>query len=403
MINSLSLVLCVVMLFYLIRGPIDHKKCLVFGTLYYLIIPVVVGENFNFIQIQNFDKWFEVYDTVTNNQKLFFLLNALFMVQFYIAGSVISRCHVKEKKYIESKILFKSLSLGNTGSILVGMTAFAFSLLIWGASKELFFKGYTDTYNTDLMGQMATLNLVLLITIFMSVGIFRKILTLLLLSNSVFLLSMGGRMYVITCALFIIFYFFDKQKLPKLLLALLLMLCASLVLTGMLRVGNTNGFNDFMYIALAEPLFTNFSALSFLVIPENFNVINFPLGFLNSFLMIAPNIMDYKQYIHVGADSMGFVYNSPLGATSIFVSLEANFGILGTYAFMFVLGYVVNKCQVSNNLCFRSVYLMSCSVLPFMFFRDDFSIVHKVVFFTGLIIPLIYITISNLLILLKGK
>ncbi|MFB5743703.1 hypothetical protein ACE38U_02310 [Cedecea sp. S5-13] len=401
MVNYISFFLFASMLVYFIKGPIDHRKCVVFGALYYFILPIIVGENFFFFDVSKFDQWFDAYRRIEDEDKLFFLANALLMVLFYILGSALAYRGINKDSLVSSKVMFSKNALGMSGSIIIGLVVLAFTSIIWFVTKDLFFRGYTDTYNTGLMGQMASLNLLILVTVFYTRNVMKKILIFTLLCNSIFLLSMGGRMYVITCALFVVFYFFDGKKPPKLLIFLMALLCASLVVTGMLRVGNTNGLSNFVYIALAEPVFTSFSALTFLVIPDNFNLLSLPTNFFNSFLMLAPNIMDYKQYIHVDIESMGYRYSSPLGATSVFVSLMANFGIIGTYFFMLILGFFVSRFQVSNKIHVRTLYLMSCATLPFMFYRDGFGIINKVVFFTGLIIPCIYVFTSKVLTLLK--
>lgn len=387
----------------LLQGGIDHRKCLVFGTLYYFLTPFIVGEYFNSLNIPSFDKWFLVYSEVTLEQKLLFLFNALMILFSYHLGSTCAYRTVNRKKYYTSKYIFESASLGRAGGVIISSILIIFTALIWMSANSLFFKGYSGEYNTDIMGRMATLNLLLLVTAFFVNGFAKKTLLFLLCINSVFLLSMGGRMYIITSVLFVLFYFFDKQKIPKHLLLLIFSLCTLLVAVGMLRVNNNDGLGGFLYMGLAEPVFTSFSAITFLLIPENFNLMSFPSNFVSSFLMLAPNILNYKESINIGIESMGYVFSSPLGATSVFTSLSANFGILGTYFYLFFLGFTISKIQYSPKIYFRCMYLMSCAVLPFMFYRDGFGIVNKVIFFTGLIIPWMYVMFSKLLISLRGR
>ena len=87
-----------------------------------------------------------------------------------------------------------------------------------------------------------------------------------------------------------------------------------------------------LYSFFAEPVFTWFSASTFLI-NNNIPLINFPVNFLTSFLNLMPNtFFNVRQYV-VSVQDMGYITESPLGADSIWSNLIINFGSIGPYPF----------------------------------------------------------------------
>jgi hypothetical protein len=111
-----------------------------------------------------------------------------------------------------------------------------------------------------------------------------------------------------------------------------------------------------------------------LSVPANFfgSIVNFiPSAFIADKVALVPTIQE-----------SGRNFESPLGATHLLVALLGNFGWLGTLVFACTFGwFMASVRKVAPRGWWLYFYL--CSLLPFMFFRDGFSIFNKAAFFNG--------------------
>ncbi|WP_387491264.1 hypothetical protein [Photorhabdus sp. RM96S] len=403
MTTCLLLLLSLILLSLLLLGQFNHKKLFLFGVCYYFILPIIVGENKEIFNIIYFEHWFETFELVNINEKLFIIFYSIILFLAYLLGCKISQIiGYKNNSFITANALInkKGHGLGQTSSLLISILIFFICIPIWIHSSHFFFQGYSVGYDSSIMGKMVTLNLLLTTFVFCikkSVSLNIKIFSFgLVITNSLLLLSMGGRMYVLIFLIFMISWFYDSRKIPNKIIIAFIIASFLLITVGVIR-SHSVSINLFSYIALAEPVFTSFSLFSFLTHDNNFHYFNFPTNFLNAFLLILPNFLDYKKSLMINMEDLGFVFYAPLGATSLIVSLIGNFGTIGGVFFILLMSTLIETIRYSQNVVLRVFYTMLCSVIPFMLFRDSFGIVIKVSIFTGLILPSIFMLIARIL------
>lgn len=355
------------------------------GLVFYFIIPILIGENFNFIHIKQFNYWHTEYSKLTEYNKLSILAFSLLIFLAFHLGF-----NEKNKKAITT-----SHNKTITTSWLYIIPLLLISTYLWFQGKDLYFQGYGSGYHSDIMGKLATLQILLLSLLFISKKtsfsfIFYGILFAL---NSFLLLSMGGRMYIILSVFSIMAFCYKYNKPSIKVIASVLTILVVLVIVGMWRLDGVK-FEFFFYILFAEPVFTSFSLLSFAA-NNSLPIISVPINFINSFILILPSFILNKEDVIINISDMGFDYISPLGATSLFVSLLGNFGVLGSFIFIYLFSKILSISRQSPKVYFQCFYYISCGVIPFMLFRDSFGISLKVMILTGLIFPYIFIKIDD--------
>lgn len=266
------------------------------------------------------------------------------------------------------------------------------------------FKGYQVDYDTDFMGSIATLNTFFLFFLLYNKGKEQKdsgsrfielYLILSILEFSVVLLGLGSRMYIMVPLISYIIYLIDHQKISfKKLFFRGILIILFLLGVGIWRLGDTNfSIDALLYIGVAEPVFTWISAESMFSM-NNLPLLAFPSNFLTSFINFIPTILlpDKTDYI----TQLTILYDSPLGATNILVSLIGNFGLLGSCFALFCLGFLLSFIRIQGTSLFlKTYYYCLCGILPFQLFRDNISIVNKMLFYNFLIFPFIFLLIEK--------
>lgn len=403
MITCLLLLLLLISISYFLLGEFNHKKLFLFGICYYFLLPIIVGENRELFNIVYFEDWFKIFELVDFNKKLFLIFYSVVLCIAYFLGCKIGQMlNHKNKSFIPANTLInnKGLGLGQTSSLFISILILIICIYIWFNSSHFFFHGYSIGYDSRIMGKMATLNLLLttfVLCIKKCVSLYIKIFSFsLVIMNSLLLLSMGGRMYVLIFLIFMIIWFYDNKKIPNKIIGTFIISLFLLIIIGVIRIHSLS-FNLFTYIALAEPIFTSYSLFSFLTHDNNLGYFNPPINFFNSFLLILPNFSDYKEDLIINMADLGFVFYSPLGATSFLVSLIGNFGTIGGIVFILLISTMIEILKYSKVIILRIFYTMLCSIVPFMLFRDSFGIIIKVALFTGLLLPSTFILVSKTL------
>ncbi|MEM8006591.1 hypothetical protein Q4R45_20735, partial [Morganella morganii subsp. sibonii] len=173
----------------------------------------------------------------------------------------------------------------------------AISIYLWLQGKDLYFQGYSSGYHSNIMGKLATLQILLLSLLFISKKksfsfIFYSVLFAL---NSLLLLSMGGRMYIILSVFSVMAFCFKYNKPSIKVIASVLAILVILVIVGMWRLDGVK-FELFFYILFAEPVFTSFSLLSFAA-NNALPIIGIPINFVNSFVLVLPSFILNKEDI----------------------------------------------------------------------------------------------------------
>jgi hypothetical protein len=167
---------------------------------------------------------------------------------------------------------------------------------------------------------------------------------------------------------------------------------------GMFRLGSVD-LSLAGYLFVAEPVFTSYSSVTFL---STNNILLFETSelFFKSLTGMLPGFLfEDKAQSMFSAIDLGYTFKAPLGATSLIVSSFASFGSAGSILFFvsMYIGFFYLRCLSKKDIFFKTIYFCSLSVIPFMFFRDGFSVSLRVLWFINFIIPL-FIIITDMVI-----
>jgi hypothetical protein len=265
-------------------------------------------------------------------------------------------------------------------------------------SRSAFTTAYT-LEATDVKGKLATILVIFNFLLLYQLTGKRKISYLLLAETLIaggLMILAGGRLYTFQTIIILLIYktSFAPRK-WKIHHIIVIACCAFLLgtMTGMRRIGASFTLDKAAYSFFSEPIFTWISTSTFLT-GNHIPWLNVPLNFLTSFFNLVPNsILPLKQF--VVSTHQGYSFQTPLGAESVWSSIIINFGIIGSFLFMWITGFVLNLLRhLSEDSHFWAVYyIMVCAMLPFQFFRDGFYIVNKQLFFNFLLLPLLMLLI----------
>lgn len=278
-------------------------------------------------------------------------------------------------------------------------------ILTANASGAGFFTGYS-TYNISILGPFST-------CVFMSawfVNYFsKKQISFLFLSFFVFcsvlLLGWGSRMFFVLGLLALILGLVSKNR--ELLKSLRLYVftftfCLLMLVVGVLREGGGEFSSDRLVgILFAEPLFTAISGALYFENLGGRPVYSVPQDLLASVIHFIPSAV-YPGKIEL-MNSITFNENveSPFGAKSLMVNLYSNFGYFYPIFIAFIgfyYGFLFKKAH--GSAFFRATYFSALPILLLLFFREGLVTLMKVMFFNGLIAPLL---VALILIWLAGR
>ena len=365
---------------------INHKGLFLFGFIFYLVCPLIILQTDLFDGLPGIDGWKE---NVLDHAHVirYLLLLAWIIVPFYMGSHIGS-------KYVNIRYS-KVRTLGPLSGKFVLAFMVIFVVYFFYKARGSAFQGHALDNDDDnnLEGIMATTNLLLFYIHFVidQPKSTKRGFLFLLIFNSLFLLGLGGRMYVIIP---LVAYFArgynraaqsGKPVWPYFLVPAIVAVTASII--GALRVGDS--LDKIGFFIFAEPIFTSWSAFSYL----NHNAIPLaavPLNFLVGFLNIIPSLLwPAKGDVLNGMVTGWITWDSPMGALSVFVSIYANFGVIFGGVFMFFVGAFFGqlyKAFKTGNIN-RNVYYCFCAVLAFCFFRDPFSLPIKIYILSFFLIP----------------
>lgn len=384
---------------------IDHRLLFLFGFVFYLFTPLLVGSTNIFEGLPGVDLFRSAYQRVPEEKILTYLWVSLPWIPAFFLGhaffSLISKRH-QPLELFPATVTTQAVSYLAIPLLLVLVV---FSYLGRGS----LFGGY-GSYDIGSRGKLSTL--LMIFNFFLLYQLVSRQRASFLMKCGialccVVLLSMGGRMYVFHTLITLLVYktsFSERPwKLPKIMLFLFGGFVVAAIF-GIWRMGTSVSLEKAAYSVMAEPTFTWFSTISYLL-SNDIPSVNFPSNFLTSFLNLVPNtFISLKPYI-VSTASMVKDYQNPLGADSVWSTFVINFGSAGSSVFIFFTGFLLNCLRhYSFKSRFWAVYyLMVCGLLPFQFFRDGFYILHKQLLFNFLLLPSILLLLINCLIQLTHR
>ncbi|MEH6446232.1 MAG: O-antigen polymerase [Oceanospirillaceae bacterium] len=393
MVLSLFVIIVIILLISYLKGKeIDFLYLFTFGVIYYIFLPILVYEFELFLNFPGMSLWYITFNAG---------VNAYLPVIYIFCGAILFMLYFD---MIFKKIKVKTLSLPIISKTSLSFIFFFIAILsfyFWFNARFMLFKGYSAGYDSNIMGKLATINLICSFFSLYGFQIYKKHLStklffLLLIFNSIILLGMGGRMYVLSSIITFIIYALNNKKFIRVkFIFIVVVTTALMIFIGMFRVGSPD-LSYAGYSFVVESIFTSFSSVGFLSQNE---IPLFATGelFFKSLMGFLPSFLfENKAEFITSAADLGYKYTAPFGATSIIVSSFASFGSAGAgifFIFMYT-GFFYLKCLSKKDVFFRTIYFCSLSVIPFMFFRDGFSVSLRVLWFVYLIIPLLIITID---------
>ncbi len=203
--------------------------------------------------------------------------------------------------------------------------------------------------------------------------------------------STGNRGYLTLSVISILLVLQRVLKVFK-LLQMFIIVCLVAILNsiwGIIRVQNSVNFFKIIQYFFMEPGYVGMTLISHLIRNE-FSLIEFPISLLGNIIGMIPSIIFPEKFKYIQAiTKMGKPINVFQGTTHNYVELIANFGLIGSMIFMFLLSLSLNFLKRNESL--SGIYIAICSFLPFFFFRDFSNTLIKYIFeFTIILSILLY-------------
>jgi oligosaccharide repeat unit polymerase len=386
--------LAIILIIYLRGKLITDNNALIFGLSFYCFLPFFAYGSNIYSNGPGAQAWIDLFEPLYYSSVISIIYIA-FLILAFISGKLISAPILSKKlnKPISKKVLKYSAAL-----LLFILSYYTYQ------SRHILFKGYSSEYDASLMGPLATVNLITTLILLNIIQwkqgyhIMYFYLSVLLI-NSLLLLSMGGRMYVLTSAISLLMQHVNSvAKSPKSrikILGIIFLIPFIMLLIGVWRSGDELTLEMLAIFGLAEPLLTSISIAS-LYNCENFHLFRIPYNFLSSILNFIPSsIFSNKAEFIISLGDISTCLNSPFGATNIIASLYLNFGIIGSAIFIFLFSILLKSIKLVNKDGWWLYYYV-CGLLPFIFFRDGFTVFNKVLFFIGFFTTVVILILSRL-------
>lgn len=363
-----------------------HNYLFVFGFVYYLICPFILGYYNSFEDYPGMQLFYANYPR-EDKMSLYIILCFLLLISFFI-GSLSALFFTKNVNYNKEHVVNGVFKVKRWFIVLLLIFDNYYIL----SNRSILFTGYSNEYSTAFLGGIATFN-----NIFLFLWLYTrfskdkigKFLLFLLLENSIILLGMGSRMFVLIPVISILIFLIDNHKITKKTISILSLILVLLFLCiGVLRENNEVSFEALAFIGCAEPMFTWISASSFVNYNANINLIEFPSHFIGTFISIIPSVLLPNKGDFI--NEIPYYIDTPLGACSIVPLIYGNFGLFGAPVMMFLAGFLLTVLRYKKGIFSMCYYYCCCSVIPFLLFRDMQS-TNKLIFSVFLIYPAIAI------------
>jgi oligosaccharide repeat unit polymerase len=369
---------------------IDHRIIFLIGYIYYFFTPYFVGVGNAFqgyLGIELYQGFFQLIPKAKLTSYIWITLS--WLLAFY-AGHL---CFKMIRPYKKTLQLFPA-DFASKGIDYIAILLLPILVLFTWLSRDSFSGAYTLT-GTDAKGKLASLLVMfnfLLLYQLLSRQKASRLLVAEALITALLLILTGGRLYSFQTIVILLIYktsFAPRRWKGYHVLGIVFLAFLLGSATGIRRLGGSFTFARATYSFLSEPVFTWISTSTFLI-SNDIPWINPPLNFLTSFFNLVPNsVLPLKSFIV--SSHAGYAFQTPLGAESVWTNLIINFGIIGSFVFMWITGFMLNLLRhlSEDNRFWAVYYVLVCGMLPFQFFRDGFYIVNKQLFFNFLFLPLL--------------
>ena len=369
-----------------------HNWLFLFGFIYYLIIPLVVVCSNKWEDYPGIDN---IYLYFKNRYIYGYLTMVILLGLFFLLGSYTPRlCKLKTQMVYCEKIV------PSKHFVLLVSPLLLYCQYVIFQNRSYLFQGYLVELESPFVGTIATTSLfVLFIYLYNKIGIYSKtvdkLLVFFIIEMSIVLLGLGTRMYVIIPIISIFIYLIENKKISlKRLFTISGFVILFILAVGIWRMGDKDiSIDALLYIGIAEPSLTWISAISLYDLNE-IPLLLFPKQFLSSYINFLPSTLFPNKSELIA--SLPLKYDNPLGATSLYTSLIANFGLFGSFLAIFLFGFLLTFIRLRWRTNYgRAYYYCICGIIPFQLFRDSVEIINKELFFTFLILPCLFILFSN--------
>lgn len=363
-----------------------HNYLFLFGFIYYLICPILVGYGKYLDDFPGMHLFYDCFPDSSRIRDYYYLIFLLFI--FFYLGSFSALLF---RKSSNKAINYATSSRG--GNIWMLFTIIIINQYVIYSNRQYLFSGYTTGYQVDFLGKIATMNCLYLFLFLylkrLNANNLQKIASAtLLIENSIVLIGSGSRMFVLIPVVSFLVYQLDTKRIAiRRLFVISSIFIVFFLVVGVVRQGSTiTGIEPLVYIGVAEPVFTWIGAGSFMVSNPSIHLIDFPSNFIGTFINFIPTFLFPNKADYIV--EVPYLYENPLGASSILVNMYGNFGLLATPVMFFIGGFLLTTIRYKRTLFFQIFYYCCCGVIPFVLFRDLQS-TNKLLFTSCLAYPAI--------------
>jgi hypothetical protein len=360
------------------------------GFIYYLICPFLA---FQFLKLENITPVSDVLPYLSKNffDAAYFVDLFVILIMFYTGYklSFLIKLNENLKK-------FDALAFLKRTPIYLFLTISLLTLLLMISFLQkggTFFSGYTN-FDVSFLGQVSTLTFLgFFFHNFFESPKLKKLFILLLIFQSGILLGLGTRNIVMNgiVTIFLSSISLNKKILVSIKFYLVLFLFMLLILfIGVWRTGYLLNINSLFGIFLAEPVFVLSSANVYFSKIGGRPFLNFPFEIIISIINFIPSFVLPQKVDILNFFLQDVQRYSPFGASSVFVSLYSNFGML---YFLYVIaigvlfGYLYRKALISNF--YRSIYFSAAPLIIFQFYNQFLYAFFKLLFWNTIFLPII--------------
>lgn len=375
---------------------INHILCFSFGYLYYCIIPFMCFEwEIEFPSVP-YNNILNIYKTIPSSRIYYYIISMIIIYLCFIIGSAYAK--VKYRFFdIETRIFHTKDANFNYSQKLAYPLMILLGLVLLYFNKSSLFRGYVyfvtaarDSYDSTRVLLSVFEFIIVICTLYYlhsnpQFTMFRKMLnkwTVSLIIYSLILLTTGGRLYVVTALLSVVIFFSFSKSINFRVRVLLLFGILSAFMMGLIgasRLGFAGfNFNSAFFNILEEPLYTNYSNITYLNKYSPFNIVCVPVTLFSAFTNLLPTkLFPWKLDVIKQINAIYPEIEQPLGAMHFYPSYNAGLGLLLSMFLFYLMGKWMSSLRKSYedaSVTKRMIYCLVCSNMAFTLFRDAISI-----------------------------
>ena len=373
------------------RIKINHVFCFSAGYLYYCIVPFVCFEYVTDFPGNVYTDMVSIYHNIPTVKISYYLASILIIYCAFVVGS--QRGKYKAKLF-NTPLVFHSRDINfNYTQRFAFPIVVLLGIVVIVLNRASLFRGYvylaTDEYDS-MRVLLSVYEFFITICVLYYMNSNSKLRLRKLLLNkwmivfffySIILLTTGGRLYVVTALLsIIVFISFLKNVSFKVSSLVILSSIFSLLmgLIGISRYGFA-GFNfEFaLFNILEEPLYTNYSNLTYLSNYSPVNIFCYPETLFSAIINLLPtSLFPWKlEHIKYITDLYPKI-EQPVGATHFYPTFNAGMGLVLSLLLFYCMGKwlgSINRSYETSNVVKRTIFCLVSANLVFTLFRDPMA------------------------------